>query len=198
MLAGDRRRIDLAYSLLFSLPGTPVLLYGEEIGMGEDLSLSGRASVRTPMQWSEDANGGFSTAPPEQLLRPVVSDAQFGFEKVNVRNQNSDPTSLLNAIERMIRVRKEIPELGNGKYSLLETSSPEVLAHRCDWKNGTVVIVHNLSDHALQWQPPQEPDTKLLELLGQCQPEIESQGPIELPPYGYLWLRLEGPGKRLT
>jgi maltose alpha-D-glucosyltransferase/alpha-amylase len=198
MLAGDRRRIEMAYSLLFSLPGTPVLLYGEEIGMGEDLSLSGRASVRTPMQWSEDPNGGFSTAPQDQLVRPVVSDAQFGFEKVNVRNQNGDPASLLNAIERMIRVRKEVPEFGNGKCSLLKTSSKEVFAHRCDWKNGTVVIVHNLSDRSIQWQPPHEPDTKLVELLGHSRPEIETQGPIELPPYGYLWLRLESAGKKLA
>ena len=91
MLGGDSRRLELAYSLLFSLPGTPVLWYGEEIGMGEDLSLKERNTVRTPMQWSAEENGGFSTAPPEQQIRPIVHEGGFAYEHVNVAAQRRDP-----------------------------------------------------------------------------------------------------------
>ena len=109
MLGNDRRRIELAYALQFSLRGTPVLRYGEEIGMGEDLSLPGREAIRTPMQWSYQPNGGFSTADPEKLVRPVIDKGEFGYEKVNVTAQRHDPRSLLAWFERMIRTLREAP-----------------------------------------------------------------------------------------
>src|SRR3954451_21447748 len=112
MLSGDRRRLELAYSLQFSLRGTPVLRYGEEIGMGDDLSLEGRDAIRTPMQWSLLPNGGFSTAKPADLLRPVFSDGDFGYQKVNVTAQRHSTTSLLSWFERMIRTLREAPEVG--------------------------------------------------------------------------------------
>jgi maltose alpha-D-glucosyltransferase/alpha-amylase len=133
MLRGDRRRVELAYSLLFSLPGTPVIRYGDEIGMGDDLSLVERASVRTPMQWSSEENGGFSTAPRQQLFKPVITGGDYGYERVNVAVQQRDAGSLLNWMERLIRVRKGCPEFGRGRLTALERREPGVLLHRCEW-----------------------------------------------------------------
>ena len=113
MLDGDPARIRLVYSLLFSLPGTPVLFYGEEIGMGENLAVPGRLSVRTPMQWADERNAGFSTATPSRLARPVV-EGRFGPMAVNAADQRRDPDSLLNWMERLIRRRRECPEFGWG------------------------------------------------------------------------------------
>src|SRR3954463_14272736 len=145
MLSGDRRRLELAYSLQFSLRGTPVLRYGEEIGMGDDLSLEGRDSIRTPMQWSLLPNGGFSSAQPEQLIRPVIADGEYGYEKVNVTRQRHDPTSLLSWFERMIGTLREAPEVGAGICKHVDVAAPTgVLVHRADDVTGTMLFVHNL------------------------------------------------------
>ncbi|HEX6130774.1 MAG TPA: alpha-amylase family protein [Actinomycetota bacterium] len=143
MLDGDEQRIRLVYSLLFSLPGTPVLFYGEEIGMGEHLGVEGRMSVRTPMQWTDEPTAGFSSAAPSKLVRPIV-EGRFGQLGVNVAAQRRDPRSLLSWFERMIRRRRETPELGWGEPRVLDTDVPAVLAHRCDWEGRTVLAVHNL------------------------------------------------------
>ena len=144
MFGGDAQRIRMAYSLMFSLPGTPVLFYGEEIGMAENLAIDGRASVRSPMQWSDDRNGGFSTARPSRLCRPVV-EGQYGPLAVNVAAQRRDNDSLLNWMERLIRRRRETPELAWGDWRLLTSNVSAVFAHRCDWDGGTVIAVHNLA-----------------------------------------------------
>jgi glycosidase len=102
MLNGDQRRIEMAYAMQFSLPGSPALRYGEEIGMGEDLSLDGREAVRTPMHWDATANAGFSSAPPDALFRPVTMTGKFGAKKINVRAQQQDPNSLLRWFENLI------------------------------------------------------------------------------------------------
>src|ERR1700756_3739362 len=126
MLGGDRRRLELAYSLMFTLPGTPVIRYGDEIAMGDDLSLPERNCARTPMQWSTEPQGGFTkNAKP---ILPVISGGPYGFEHVNVAQQRRDANSLLNWMERMIRMRKEVPEIGWGDFSILDTRTPEVLA----------------------------------------------------------------------
>jgi maltose alpha-D-glucosyltransferase / alpha-amylase len=143
MLKGDRRRLQLVYSLLFALPGTPVLLYGEEIGMGDDPSVQGRGSVRVAMQWNDQAGGGFSRARPKV---PVIQDGDFGYPRVNVAEQRRDPHSLLNWMERLIRGRKETPELGWGRCQVLPASDPAVLALRCEWRGSVVVTVHNFAD----------------------------------------------------
>ena len=119
MLDGDQRRIRMVYSLMFSLPGTPVLFYGEEIGMGENLEIEGRRSVRSPMQWIDDAKAGFSDARPSRLIRPVT-EGRFGPMAVNVAAQRRDPDSLLNWMERIIRRRRETPEIGWGTWQVLE------------------------------------------------------------------------------
>lgn len=144
MLGGDQRRIRMVYSLMFSVPGTPVLFYGEEIGMAENLDVDGRVSVRTPMQWSDEPNAGFSTAEPERLRRPVVG-GKFGASFVNVADQRRNPNSLLNWMERLIRRRKECPEFGWGAWQLLDAGSSKIFAHRCDWAGGIVLALHNLS-----------------------------------------------------
>ena len=145
MLGGDRKRQRLAYSLMFSLPGTPVLRYGDEIGMGEDLSLPERLGVRTPMQWCADKNAGFTPPKVRQPIRPVIADGDFGNEVINVADQQRDPQSLLNWMEHLLRVRKECPEFGWGTFTVLKTKPASVLAHRCEWKDGAVIAVHNFA-----------------------------------------------------
>jgi maltose alpha-D-glucosyltransferase/alpha-amylase len=141
MLDGDRDRIELLYSLLFTLPGTPVLLYGEEIGLGDDPRVEGRGAVRVAMQWSPGPNAGFTTGDPAV---PVVTEGPFGPDRVNVATQRRDPESLPNWMERAIRTRKELPELGWGAWRVLDTDQPSVLAHRCDWQGKGVLVLHNL------------------------------------------------------
>ena len=119
MLNGDRRRIELAYSLMFTLPGTPVLRYGDEIGMGDDLKLPERNCARTPMQWSTEPHAGFTKS--DKPILPVISDGPYGYQHVNAAEQRRDPNSLLNWTERIIRMRKEVPEVGWGDFEVLST-----------------------------------------------------------------------------
>lgn len=144
MLNGDRRRIELAYSLLFSLPGTPTLFYGEEIGMGENLDVEGRRSVRTPMQWTSGENGGFSQADAESIRRPFP-DGPYGPAEVNVAEQHGRPDSLLSWMQRLIARRRATPEFGLGEWTLLDVGSSNVLMIRYDWGERAVVAVNNLA-----------------------------------------------------
>lgn len=142
MLDGDPRRVRMAYSLMFSLPGTPTLYFGEEIGMGEDLAADGRMAVRTPMQWSDGKNGGFSRAPASKLIQRVVPDG-YGPAHVNVAQQRHDPDSLWNFMREVIGIRRHCPELGWGAFSVIDQPDKQVLAHRCDLDRSAVVAVHN-------------------------------------------------------
>jgi len=201
MLGGDGRRIRLVYSLLFSLPGTPVLFYGEEIGMAENLAIEGRMSVRAPMQWTDEANGGFSTAPASRLRRPVVDGEEYGPSAVNAAEQRHDPDSMLNWMERLIRRRKECPEIGWGAWRLVETAEPAAFAHRCDWEGRTLIAVHNVSDEPITttlrvddadgWE-------RLADLLGDraYEPTRRDRLEIELDAHGYRWLRVTRAGAR--
>ena len=144
MLDGDPRRLRFVYSLLFSLPGTPVLFYGEEIGMGENLDIPGRLAVRTPMQWSDDRNGGFSDAAPSRLRRPVT-EGGYGPEHVNVADQRTDPGSLLSFLRLLIRRYRESPELGWSPFAPLDQPHPDVLAHLCARDERRLLAVHNFS-----------------------------------------------------
>ncbi len=143
MLDNDRRRLELAFSLLFTLPGTPMLQYGDEIGIGDDLSLAERECARTPMQWSDEPHGGFSTA--RHTVRPVISDPIFGYKRVNVDVQRRDPQSLLNWVERKIRCRRECPEISWGDWRIVPVDEPGVLVMRYDFNESTLVIVHNFT-----------------------------------------------------
>jgi maltose alpha-D-glucosyltransferase/alpha-amylase len=141
MLGYDRSRLELAFSLLFSLPGTPMMQYGDEIGIGDDLRLPERECARTPMQWTSERHGGFSRA--RKVVRPVIDDEEYGYARVNVSEQRRDPDSLLNWTERMIRMRKECPEIAWGDYTVLRTNVPEVLAIRYDWRETSLLTLHN-------------------------------------------------------
>jgi maltose alpha-D-glucosyltransferase/alpha-amylase len=145
MLTGDQARIRMVYSLAFALPGAPVLFYGEEIGMGENLAISGRASVRSPMQWSSDENAGFSTAASGQLRRPVVTARDYHPAAINVADQRQDENSLLNWMERLIRQGRTSPEIGWGAWRVLEVDQKAVLGLRYDWGERIMLTLHNLS-----------------------------------------------------
>ncbi|NYF54980.1 alpha-amylase family protein [Micromonospora purpureochromogenes] len=194
MLGNDRRRIELAYALQFSLRGTPVLRYGEEIGMGEDLSLPGRESIRTPMQWSFKPNAGFSTAEPEKLVRPVIDKGEFSYEKVNVTAQRRDPKSLLGWFERMIRTLREAPEIGSGATTHIDVPMPAgVLAHRADGPTGTMVFLHNLGTEDVEVDlsmlaPEADLPTDVLADRGYG--EVGKLDNLKLAGYGYRWIRL--------
>ena len=198
MLDGDPQRIRMVYSLLFSLPGTPVLFYGEEIGMGENLDIEGRMSVRTPMQWTDEENGGFSKARPSRLRRPVV-EGRFGPLAVNVAAQRRDPESLLSWMERLIRRRRETPELGWGTWKVVRTNVPSVFAHRCDWEGRTIVAAHNLGEQpcVVRLQLGDVPeDGKLDDLLderGAFQNIEDGALELKLDGYGFRWLRITTP-----
>jgi maltose alpha-D-glucosyltransferase/alpha-amylase len=194
LLDGDQRRIELMTSLLFALPGSPVLWYGDEIGMGDDLGLDGRMSVRTPMQWSDAHNGGFSpAADPEDLIRPVIDEGPFGYGEVNVASQRRDGGSLLNWHERAIRIRKESPELGFGAVEVLEADDPALLVMRHRWLDRTTITVHNLGPRDVEVTVDHDPDVeRLVEVFGDAEQDTHDGDGTrwKLGPYGYRWLRV--------
>ncbi|HYY68885.1 MAG TPA: hypothetical protein VE734_04065 [Terriglobales bacterium] len=149
MFDRDRRQIELLYSLLFGLPGTLVLFYGEEIGMSENLELPGRLSVRTPMQWTAGVNGGFSRAAREHLVRPAFAAEASISGRTSVEEQQRDETSLLNWMRKLIHVRRECGEIKNFNCRMVETGSPSVLGIRYDTERTTLFQFHNLSSHIL-------------------------------------------------
>ena len=196
MLQGDRRRLELAYSLMMTLPGTPVIRYGDEIGMGDDLSLPERDCSRTPMQWSTEPNGGFTKS--RKPILPVITDGAYGFEHVNVAQQRRDPNSLLNWMERIIRMRKEVPEIGWGDFSFLNTGNPKVLAMRYDWRDNSVICIHNLGEEPTEItftvRVPNDESRVLVNLLSEdhSYPEKKARHRVLLEPYGYRWFRVGG------
>jgi trehalose synthase len=193
MVGGDERTIRMVYSLAFSLPGTPVLFYGEEIGMGENLEIDGRYSVRSPMQWLPERNGGFSTA--RELRRPMTG-GDYGPERVNVHAQRRDPHSLLSWFERLIRRRRECPELGFGTLELLDTGVRSVLAHRCDWEGSTIVAVHELAGREAEVALPLSDGDALVDLYDEAEHALPVT--LTLEPYAARWFRVRRPGTRLA
>jgi maltose alpha-D-glucosyltransferase/alpha-amylase len=194
MMQGDRRRLELAYSLMMTLPGTPVFRYGDEIGMGDNLDLPERNCARTPMQWSNEPQAGFTES--DQPVLPVISQGPYGFEHVNVAAQKRDPNSLMDWTERMIRMRKEVPEIGWGDFSIIPTGKPEVLAIRYDWRNNSVLFVHNLSavPTEVEFGSAAKVDGQLVNLLASDHSSPDASGThcILLEPYGYRWFRIGG------
>jgi trehalose synthase len=197
MVDGDMARIRMAYSLAFALPGAPVLFYGEEIGMSENLAIPGRMSVRAPMQWSDEPNGGFSTASPEELRRPVVEAKKWGPGAINVADQQRDPDSLLNWMERLIRRRRETPEIVFGTWSVVPVPEAEILALRYEWGARTVMIIHNLDARAIRTSFKLERSRGLIDLFGQGDFSLKKGGSVvvDLEGYGYRWLRVRRAGK---
>ena len=195
MLGGDADRIVMALSLMLALPGSPVFWYGEEIGMGDDQSLEERNAVRTPMQWSSERNGGFSTAPAEQLVRPVITDGPFGYKAVNVAKQRRDSTSILSRVGRVVRTRRLAREIGWGKTELVPSGHTNVLALRSSWRDGTVLTLHNLSDAPAEVRLALPNNPHLLPIMDERDEwdERDAGDTIELPPYGFRWLRVQAP-----
>lgn len=196
LMDNDRKRIELMNSLLFSLPGTPVIYYGDEIGMGDNFYLGDRDGVRTPMQWSPDRNAGFSSCNPQQLYLPVILDPEYHYESVNVEMQRSNTSSLFWFMKRMINLRKNYKAFGRGDLHFLQVDNPKVLAFTRTYQDETLLILANLSKFA----QPAELDLKFykgyqpVELFGKNRfPVIKEANPyfFTLSPHGFQWYLLE-------
>lgn len=194
MLGGDERRLKLAYSLMYSLPGTPVLRYGDEIGMGDDLLLPERNCARTPMQWSNEPQGGFTKG--DKPVLPVIEKGPYGFEHVNVAFQRRDAQSMLNWTERMIRMRKEAPEIGWGTFEVLDCGDAGVLVMRYDWRNNAVVIIHNFHDKPVEITFDAgvgDDGHTLIDIADGTNSQANGgKHHMVMEPYGYRWYRAGG------
>ena len=202
MLGGDERRLRLVYSLMFSLPGTPVLFYGEEIGMAENLAVPGRLAVRTPMQWGNDSTGGFTDAPPRKLTRPFP-DGLYSPERVNVADQRHDHDSLWWFIRNLIRLRRQHPELGWSTVEVPRTKPQSVLAHVAREEDGwTMLALHNLAPESCLVDVTigeVEPGSTLVDLVGERETHPvakDGQTQVKVDGYGFRWLLLRRPGDR--
>jgi maltose alpha-D-glucosyltransferase/alpha-amylase len=196
MLGGDRRRLELAYSLMCTLPGTPVIRYGDEIGMGDNLALPERNCARTPMQWSTEPQAGFTES--DKPCSPVIDEGPYGYEHINVAKQRRDPNSMLNWTERIIRMRKEVPEIGWGDFRVIATRDPAILAIRYDWRNNSVLFVHNLDEKPRETSfsvgLAGDEGKHLINLLSEDHSEANNRGKhtLMLEAYGYRWYRVGG------
>jgi maltose alpha-D-glucosyltransferase/alpha-amylase len=192
MLGNNRKHLELAFSLLFSLPGTPMMQYGDEIGIGDNLRLPERECARTPMQWTAERHGGFSVA--RKVIRPVINDPVFGYEQVNVADQRRDSNSLLNWTERVIRMRKECPEISWGSFTVLRTNVPEVLALRYDWRNTSLLTLHNFADRVsvVKLRAGCRNDGILVDVFNGHHSRRHSDGThrIRLESYAWRWFRV--------
>ncbi len=203
LLDNDRRKAELFHALLFSMPGSPIMYYGDEIGMGDNIYLGDRDGVRTPMQWTPDRNAGFSRVDPAKLYLPAIMDPVYGYQAVNVEAQQRDQSSFLHWVKRMLEVRSEFPVFGTGSFEVLHAENPSVLAYL---RTGTgpgdphpdddtiVLCIHNLS------QFPQPCELMLASMAGRVPIELTGRIPfpeigelpyfITLPPYGFYWFTL--------
>src|SRR6201997_4172542 len=194
LLERDRRRIELMKSLLLTMPGTPVIYYGDEIGMGDNLHLGDRDGVRTPMQWSPDRNGGFSRADPAALILPPIMDPLYGYGAVNVEAQVRDPHSILNWTKRMLAVRSRHPAFGRGSVTLLYPRNRKILAYLREYEGDILLCVANVA------HSPQAVELDLSRFVGRVPVELNAgtfSPPIgeltyllTLPPYGFYWFAL--------
>ena len=191
LLDNDRRKIELAHSLLYTLPGSPTMYYGDEIGMGDNIWLPDRNGVRTPMQWSNEANAGFSDPPIQSLYSPVIDDEIYGPQKVNVELQRNDTFSMWNAIRHMIAVRKEHQAFGWGEFEWIDCGNKSVAAYRRTFEKEIILVFQNLSNktQTISYKPKRSTRVRI-DLLSQK--EYVSQGglvSLKLAPYQYLWLK---------
>ena len=194
LLDNDQGKLRLLHGLLFSFPGTPIIYYGDEIGMGDNIHLGDRAGVRTPMQWTADRNAGFSTAEPEALYSPVITDPVYGYPVVNVAAQRRSPASLLQWMRRLIAARKSTRAFGRGALRFLHPANPRILAYLREHRGETILIVANLSatvEPALLDLSEFAGAVPTEMLDGARLPVIESRPYLfTLAPYAFYWLRL--------
>jgi maltose alpha-D-glucosyltransferase/alpha-amylase len=195
MLGHDQERIRMVLALTLALPGTPVLLYGDEIGMGEDLSLPGRLAVRNPMQWSAGPAGGFTTS--DNPYRPVHADGPGGYHSVNVADQRNDPGSQYSWVAQAIRVRRDCPELGWGEWRTLDVGDQRVLGIETRWHEHRMITLHNLSADPVKVRLPEDGDEaagdeRMRQVLGDAGSPHRPGEPVTLGRYGFSWLRWSG------
>ena len=197
LMENDRRKIELLKGLLLSLPGTPVLYYGDEIGMGDNVYLGDRDGVRTPMQWSFDRNGGFSRADPARLYLPPIMDPVYGFEALNVEAQTRSPSSLLNWQKRLIAARRSRRAFGRGALRFLYPSNRKVIAYLREWQDETLLCVFNLSRSAqpVELDLAEYRGRRVIELLGRSVFPVIGEQPysLTLPPHSFFWFELVAP-----
>ena len=185
LLDNDRRKIELANSLLFTLPGAPIVYYGDEIGMGDNIELFDRNGVRTPMQWDDSPNGGFSNATP--YVEPV--QGKFGYQTVNVASQLSDPSSLFHTIQKMIHLRKKHPAFGGSDMHWVQSGNAAVAVYLREHDGEVILVLNNLSDEVQSVEIPLQYQMNGLDLFGNQQVSIS--GKMEVQPYSYLWIQLQ-------
>jgi maltose alpha-D-glucosyltransferase/alpha-amylase len=194
LMDNDRRKIELLNSILFTMPGSPVVYYGDELAMGDNIFLGDRDGVRTPMQWSPDRNAGFSRAEPARLYLPAISDSLYGFQAINVEAQERSPFSLLNWTKRLIQVRKQHHAFGRGSIEFLHPENPHVLAYLREYEGDVILVVNNLSGaaQAVRLDLSRFAGRVPVELLGQTAflPVDETPYALTLSPYGFFWFGL--------
>jgi maltose alpha-D-glucosyltransferase/alpha-amylase len=191
LLDGNCQKIQLLNAVLFSLPGTPIIYYGDEIGMGDNIYLEDRDGVRTPMQWSDEKNAGFSTAMEEKLVLPVVKSDQFSYTRINVAAQQADPNSLFHTMCKMLAIRKANPVMAVGEYEfVVQADFPALLFIKRNDGNNTILALHNLSAAAM----PVDLEThvpKGMQMIDLMKKEAVRERTIQLAPYAFLWLKAE-------
>lgn len=189
MLENDRQRLELAYSLLFSLPGVPMIRYGEEIGMGDNLRLKGRDSVRTAMQWTDSSNGGF-TSKTGRIPNPVISTGDYSYAEVNVAKQHRDENSFLNWLERLIAARKQCRKIGTGKVETFKMNNDQLFVHAFNHSDDQIVFIHNLSDQEAVVEKKDIPvfEGDYFKFFADKSVKNEN-GNLIVNPYGYIWLK---------
>ena len=194
LLDNDRRRIELMNGMLMSLPGTPIVYYGDEIGMGDNINLGDRNGVRTPMQWNGGTNGGFSTAAPERLYAPLIDDPVYGYPAVNVLRQRASEHSLLNWMQRIIAVRRSAGAFGRGSIEFLYPANHRILAYVRQLGNEAILVVNNLSStaQAVELDLRRYKGSIPIEMSGRSMfPRVgDLPYPLTMGPYQFYWFRL--------
>src|SRR5882762_3550953 len=200
LLNNDRRKIELLYALLFSLPGTPVLYYGDEIGMGDNIYLGDRHGVRTPMQWNMNLNAGFSTANPQKLFLPVITDPSYRYESVNVSTQEENPSSMMWWVKNVLAMRKRLNVFGRGDLHFIESSNAKVLCFARSYKHQKVVVVANLSQFSqattLDFSAFKDCDVTEAFSQNRFRSVTDGEYPITIGPYGYFWFQVDASEKK--
>ncbi|MBT1711923.1 maltose alpha-D-glucosyltransferase [Fulvivirgaceae bacterium PWU5] len=200
MLNNDRRKIELLYTIMFSLPGTPVIYYGDEIGMGDNIYLGDRYGVRTPMQWNMNLNAGFSTANPQRLFLPIITDPVYRYESVNVSTQEESPSSLLWWLKHVMAMRKRLNIFGRGEMKFIDSSNAKVLAFARTYDKQRVIVVANLSQfsQATTLNLSEYRDCDMTEAFSQNRFMNVGEGdyPITIGPYGYFWFQADAAEKK--
>lgn len=198
-MLGNRQQSELAYSMMFSMPGTPVIRYGDEIGMGENLELEERNAVRTPMQWSDNKQAGFSEA--NKLIHPIIDDGPYAYKHINVEEQRREPKSMLNWMTSMIRLRHECPEIGWGDWQILGSDVPQVLILHYTWQGSSLITIHNFDfrAHELEISLKDKDAEKLIDMIEDVESLADEKGihKIKLDAFGYRWFRAGGMGHLL-